>query len=60
MDVTIIYKNQRTTRDLPVVPEVGERVRIVIPGANATHATVQSRTWVFEVGKPAEVEIDCA
>jgi len=59
MDVTIVDGNNRITRDLPQAPEIGDTVRIKLPGAPDRDLTVRGRRWIFAIGGPSGVELDC-
>lgn len=60
MDVTVIHGDQRITREFAQVPEVGESVRIKIPGLDVRELTVRKRRWIFAVGDKSEVELECS
>ena len=58
--VSVVDGNKRISRDLPVVPDVGEDVRLVVPGTPNRDLKVRSRRWIFPVGQEPEVELDCS
>jgi hypothetical protein len=60
MKVTIADGNNRITRDLPQIPEVGDDVRIIVADTPDRDLAVQSRRWVFRPGEDAEVEVTVA
>jgi hypothetical protein len=60
MHVRIIDGAYYKDENLPHPPEVGEEVRIVIPGASTRSLKVKRRAWVFEPGQPPRVDVECA
>jgi hypothetical protein len=60
MHVRIFDGKSYKDENLPYPPEVGEDVRIVVPGASTRNLKVKQRVWVFEPGQPPRVDVECA
>ena len=60
MHVRIIDGSTYKDEKLPYPPEVGEHVRILVPGASVRNLRVKGRTWVFEPGQDPRVDLECA
>lgn len=60
MKVTVTDGKHRITRDLPILPKIGDDIQIGVPGTPTWVVTVKHRRWIFQVGNEVEVELDCS
>jgi hypothetical protein len=59
MRVHIKMRGQVLTKDMPEAPNVGDGIRVVIPGAAPQTVNVAERVWILEPEKDPELELDC-